>query len=299
MSKHLTILVAGLLIVAPTAKAGIFVQPPSAFPITTDGVFTDPEEWSDVQPASRLGETVFVYTATDPDQEGLYLMYDMLDSLTPLGAADIAGPVHFHNDDSTFEVYFGDQFSGGVLVLKDGVVHDTSDPAGGEDSFSGAHGFAPSPNSATPHNMFELEVLFNATMPNGHSHGEYSPDPSHWGADLPQQPAPEPQECIQQPEPIGCFPTDIPPGDPEPVDCPPFPPQDPDPNVPRFVFGEESSNACVDVELDGTVFVETIPIAGEGGAIPTVTEWGLIIMTLLALTAGTIVFARRRRPAVA
>ncbi len=34
-------------------------------------------------------------------------------------------------------------------------------------------------------------------------------------------------------------------------------------------------------------------------AIPTVSEWGLIIMTLLALTAGTIVFARRRGPAAA
>ena len=33
--------------------------------------------------------------------------------------------------------------------------------------------------------------------------------------------------------------------------------------------------------------------------IPTVSEWGLIIMTLLALTAGTIVFARRRRPTLA
>ncbi len=33
--------------------------------------------------------------------------------------------------------------------------------------------------------------------------------------------------------------------------------------------------------------------------VPTVSEWGLIVMTLLALTAGTIVFARRRRPAVA
>ncbi len=33
--------------------------------------------------------------------------------------------------------------------------------------------------------------------------------------------------------------------------------------------------------------------------IPTVSEWGLIIMALLLLTAGTIVFARRRRPAVA
>ncbi|MFH1418380.1 MAG: IPTL-CTERM sorting domain-containing protein [Planctomycetota bacterium] len=34
-------------------------------------------------------------------------------------------------------------------------------------------------------------------------------------------------------------------------------------------------------------------------AVPTVSEWGLIIMTLLLLTAGTIVFARRRRPAAA
>ncbi len=31
--------------------------------------------------------------------------------------------------------------------------------------------------------------------------------------------------------------------------------------------------------------------------IPAVSEWGLIVMTLLALTAGTMVFARRRRPA--
>lgn len=299
MSKHLTILVAGLLMVVPSARAAIIVQPPSAFPITTDGLFSDTDEWSDVQPAIRLEASVFVYTATDPGQEALYLMYDMLDSLTPLGPGDIAGPVHFHNDASTFEVYFGDQFIDGVLVLKDGAVHDTSDPEGGEASFSGAHGFGTSPSSATPHNMFELEVLFTSSMPNGHSHGQYSPDPSHWGADLPQQPAPEPQECIVQPQPIGCFPTEIPPGGPEPTDCPPFSPQDPDPNGPRFVFGEASSNACVDVDLDGTVTIETIPLAGEGGAIPTVSEWGLIIMTLLALTAGTLVFARRRRPAVA
>ncbi len=38
---------------------------------------------------------------------------------------------------------------------------------------------------------------------------------------------------------------------------------------------------------------------GPCEAIPTVSEWGLIIMALLALTAGTIVFGRRRRPEVA
>jgi hypothetical protein len=30
--------------------------------------------------------------------------------------------------------------------------------------------------------------------------------------------------------------------------------------------------------------------------IPTVSAWGLTVMTLLTLTAGTIVFARMRRP---
>ncbi len=55
----------------------------------------------------------------------------------------------------------------------------------------------------------------------------------------------------------------------------------------------------------------TSPIPGQGTQVanlvsaqhnvnvPTVSEWGLIVMLLLALTAGTIVFGRRRRPAVA
>ena len=54
---------------------------------------------------------------------------------------------------------------------------------------------------------------------------------------------------------------------------------------------------CVQQSLD-LAFV----ITGEPPApppIPTVSEWGLIIMTLLLLTAGTVVFARRRRPAAA
>ena len=37
----------------------------------------------------------------------------------------------------------------------------------------------------------------------------------------------------------------------------------------------------------------------EAGPIPTVSEWGLIVMTLLLLTVGTVVFGRRRRPAAA
>ena len=34
-----------------------------------------------------------------------------------------------------------------------------------------------------------------------------------------------------------------------------------------------------------------------GTIIPTVSEWGLMVMTLLILTAGTIVIGRQRRPA--
>ena len=53
----------------------------------------------------------------------------------------------------------------------------------------GAVGFAPSPNSIVPHNMFELEVLFDDSDPTleGHNHGQYSLDPSHWGASIQQQ----------------------------------------------------------------------------------------------------------------
>lgn len=40
----------------------------------------------------------------------------------------------------------------------------------------------------------------------------------------------------------------------------------------------------------------TCPSVG-GGNVPTVSEWGLVVMMLLALTAGTVVFGRRRRAA--
>ena len=65
------------------------------------------------------------------------------------------------------------------------------------------------------------------------------------------------------------------------------------------------------VGILGTHFIAIPPFDGgrEGGkdapklftslAVPAVTEWGMIVMVLLALTAGTVVFARWRRPAAA
>ena len=57
--------------------------------------------------------------------------------------------------------------------------------------------------------------------------------------------------------------------------------------------GQECGNGICEAGEDS----ETCP-ADCADAIPTVSEWGLIVMTLLLLTAGTIVFGRRRRPAV-
>ena len=169
-----TKLIIGTILMLVIGSMGIYSalaqdisQPPSAFEITTDGVFTAPEEWSDVVPAVRLNGESFVYTSADPGLGALYLMYDI-----------VAGPtlpvfhVEFHNSGAQFDVFMLGGAS--ISVFKDGIPFDPSDPAGGEASIQGAAGFGPSPNAATPHNMFELEVLFDGSNGslNGHSHGQ-------------------------------------------------------------------------------------------------------------------------------
>ena len=54
----------------------------------------------------------------------------------------------------------------------------------------------------------------------------------------------------------------------------------------------------VDTDGDGTDDVcEDLLSLSDG--FPAVSQWGLIVMTLLVLTAGTVILARRRRPAAA
>ncbi len=48
--------------------------------------------------------------------------------------------------------------------------------------------------------------------------------------------------------------------------------------------------------VDGPVGIGLVPTE-FAGAIPAVSEWGLAAMTLLILTAGTLVLVRRRRVA--
>lgn len=49
--------------------------------------------------------------------------------------------------------------------------------------------------------------------------------------------------------------------------------------------------ACETIQCDG----EPILICGPDFCVPTVSEWGLIVMCLMMLTAGTIVVRRRSR----
>lgn len=191
-----TILLLGIGIYSALAQVDIS-QPPSAFDITTDGVFTTPVEWSDVVPAARLlpiGIESFVYTAVDPDKDALYLMYDLPGSAPALPLGTSVGPVHFHNGGHLFEVFF--VVGGpppGIIVFKDGVLLNLFQ-GNLEPSMEGAVGFGTSPNSNDLHNMLELEVLFDGSDGTlaGHNHGQYSPDPSHWGASVQQQDRPQP-----------------------------------------------------------------------------------------------------------
>ena len=58
--------VAAAVLAVPLAGGAVQIQPPSEFEIDTDGLFTTGDEWSDVEPATRLNGGAFVYTATDP-----------------------------------------------------------------------------------------------------------------------------------------------------------------------------------------------------------------------------------------
>ena len=187
------------------------------------------------------------------------------------------------------------------MVLKDGIYFDVSDPTGGEDSIEGACGFGPSPESAVPHNMFELEVLFDGSDPTlaGHSHGQYSPDPSHWGAGLPTDPGQTQDPTCTLPSDPNCNAANDPEGGgfPTTVPCPPGGPgQGQDPDI-RFSFGEEVSNACVNVVRGsgGTTLVTEIPFP-QLSSVPTLSQWGLILFGLLLLSAGFLTIRWRRLP---
>ena len=226
-------------------------QPPSEFDITTDGKFTDGDEWSDVAAAVRLGGDLLVYTATDPGNDDLYLMYDFVASTVELGDGEVVGPIHFHNAGHECNVFVG---------LAGAVVDEVACPI----LMEGAVGFNGSPNSATPHLMVELEVelapvvlVSGAQKRIGANHGPgYSRDPSHWGASLPRDrqaprdPQPPQGECGDPVEQTRGLPIPL-------VKV-----------HEQALSGEAVSNACVNVDEAGGIQIDLIPLPGEFGVPP-------------------------------
>ncbi len=210
-------------------------------------------------------------------------MYDLPTSTDPLPPGATAGPVHFHNSGSSFDVFFICPSS--IEVSKDGLPFDVSDPAGGEDAIEGACGFGPSPDSASPHNMFELEVLFDGSDPTlaGHAHGQYALDPSHWGAALPTDPGQTEEPRCEVPADPACDENNDPTGGGEPIRVPCPPPGQSTPDV-RVSFGEEVSNACVNVfrGSGGITQITGIPLPGEGEIVPLGPTWGFVVGLLAA-----------------
>jgi hypothetical protein len=52
-------------------------------------------------------------------------------------------------------------------------------------------------------------------------------------------------------------------------------------------------------EEDGVACAKKYGIRAENAPIPAVTEWGLVVMVLLGLAAGTVMFRQARRKAIA
>jgi len=68
----------------------------------------------------------------------------------------------------------------------------------------------------------------------------------------------------------------------------------------RFPYGINGDDLAAQIDFtDGSSAIYLIRIRSSANPVPTITEWGLISMTLLLLTAGAVVIGRRRRPATA
>ncbi len=64
--------------------------------------------------------------------------------------------------------------------------------------------------------------------------------------------------------------------------------------------GPNEGSPCIsDIECDGGVCSDPDEEDLPESAIPTVSEWGMVVMALLIFTVATIVIVRRRRPAAA
>jgi len=173
---------AGAMTVAGTAA---FASGPSAFCHTVDGAFTDCtvgapiEEWSDITGDSFLNGGSFVYADQNPSHTTLFLMYDYVLGTVPLGPTEcstIDFDVQELNKIDHYQVQAGGCATGGFDVF----VNSIKLPERLEEGIEAAGGFGSSPNSATPHQMYELSVPLVLV---------YQPDdPRFWSSGFPAPP---------------------------------------------------------------------------------------------------------------
>ncbi len=183
--KLLVIFVIGMYGIGVKAQQG---NSPSANCHISDGQFTTCPgggiEWSDVQPVSFPGSNSFLYVNQDLNRQFIWLLYDFPFQTTPIGLNDSVR-VSFDTVEqgltARLEHYDIDLFGDGHIQVA--VFGQPEDPG----RIAGAVGFNPSPNSAAPHLIVELQVPLTPGTPTS-----YSPDPIFWGASPPGPPPPPP-----------------------------------------------------------------------------------------------------------
>ena len=185
----------------------------SAFPMSVDGRFTNPLEWSDVTPAyflsapgvsavplpTSVGANSALYAALGTrglagEDPSLHLLYDFLPRTNPFVApgelvASITFPVHLPNDPDPLNrtnvsvLFTGGQLAfgggGGVAggsffdIFVDLDLDGTGDVRASTLGIAGAADFAPSPLGAFNHLIVELGVSLR--IPAGFGDGTHLP----------------------------------------------------------------------------------------------------------------------------
>lgn len=161
--------------------------PPTANCHITDGTFTacpnGQSEWSDVQPLAFPATNSFLYVNQDAAHSFLFLLYDLPSRTASMGPTDSVhvrfSTVEQRSSGAAFEEYdiaiFG---NGQIQVVENGETIS-------DDRIVGAAGFGPSPNSAVPHVIAELQIPLTPG-----SGTVYSPDPLFWSTVPPPTPTP-------------------------------------------------------------------------------------------------------------
>ncbi len=196
----LLLLILGFVQLAQAQLSG----PPTANCHITDGTFTacpnGQAEWSDVQPLAFHATNSFLYVNQDAAHSFLYLLYDFPSRTAPLGPTESVqvnfSTVSPESGVPAFEKYKISIFANGQIQVVENGQTVTAD------RIAGTAGFGPSPNSAVPHLIAELQVPLTPGTGT-----VYSPDPLFWSASPPPPTPTPPPSPSPTPTPDPC-PTD-------------------------------------------------------------------------------------------